>query len=373
MKNKFQEYFLKIIKDFKKDNNTKMNSKTKIEFFENLWNLIESWIPITNALSIMLYQAKDKNLKKILQTFIKDLSKWKKLQESIALFPKTFNQFDIYMIKMWELTWKLGNSINIIKKREEDNKELKSKIIWALIYPSIIIFLSIVMIIGFMLFVIPRIQNMYRDAKVNLPDLTQKVIDLSNFIWNNIFFIIIVFIVIVIWIITFKNHPKTKIYADEIIIKMPLFWPLIKKKTLSIFCSTIWTLLKWWVMINESLEIAKKSIENNYYEKRVDDIIKELNEWIPLSSLMWINLLKEWKEDKFFPIEVASIVKIWEQTWKLPDLLINISNKFNKEIDSIVKNISTSIEPIVIIVVWVIIWTLIMAILLPFFNMVSVI
>jgi type IV pilus assembly protein PilC len=88
---------------------------------------------------------------------------------------------------------------------------------------------------------------------------------------------------------------------------------------------------------------------------------------------MWIRKLKEWKDDEYFPIELASIVKIWEQTWKLPSLLIRISNKFNKEIDVIVKWLSTVIEPIVIIFVWIVVWTMVMAILLPFFNMVNVI
>lgn len=69
-----------------------------------------------------------------------------------------------------------------------------------------------------------------------------------------------------------------------------------------------------------------------------------LNEWISLSELMGINKLQEWVEDKYFPIELASIVKIWEQTWKLPSLLLKISQKFNKEIDIIVKNLSTMIE-----------------------------
>ena len=87
---------------------------------------------------------------------------------------------------------------------------------------------------------------------------------------------------------------------------------------------------------------------------------------------MWIKKLQEGKEDPYFPIEFASAVKIGEQTWKLATLLIKISFKYQREIDSIVKNLSTMIEPIVIVVVWSIVGTLVMAILLPFFNMVKV-
>jgi len=88
---------------------------------------------------------------------------------------------------------------------------------------------------------------------------------------------------------------------------------------------------------------------------------------------MWINEIQSWKENFLFPIELASVVKIWEETWNLSNLLIKISIKMNKEIDDIVKNIQTAIEPLVIVLVGWIIWTLIMAIMLPFFNMVNVI
>lgn len=362
-----------ILEKLKISKNIKIKSKQKIELFDSLSSLINSWIPITNSLNIILYQTRNKEIKSIIESVLKDLSKWVKMETSFQKFPKIFNQFDNYMVKMWEVTWKLWNSFEIIKEREEKNLELKNKIIWALIYPSIIITLSIAMIIWFMVFVIPKVQKMYLDAKVNLPWLTQNVIDISNFLQKNYLILIIILVLIIFWIKIFKEWEKTKIHFDKMVVNFPLFWWLIRKKILSIFASTLWTLLKNWIMINEALEISKKAVENKYYEKRIDEIILALNEWVAMSELMWIWKLKSSKVDEYFPIEFASVVKIWEQTWKLPDLLIKISIKFNKEIDSIVKWLSTAIEPIVIIWVWIIVWTMIMAILLPFFNMVNVI
>jgi len=274
---------------------------------------------------------------------------------------------------MWEVTWKLWDSIEIIKVNEEKNKELRGKIIWALIYPSVIVTLSIAMIWVFMVYVIPKITDMYKDAKVNLPDLTQTVINISNFLQNNVFEIIIWIIIFVISMIIFKNHPRTKIYFDHAVLKIPLFWTLIRKKILSLFASSLWTLLNSWVIINKSLEITSWALENKYYEKELKKIIAWVSKWVELSTLMWINDIQSWKQHPLFPIELASIVKIWEQTWKLSPLLTKISKKFNKEIDETVKNIGTAIEPLVIVWVWIVIWTIIMAIMLPFFNMVNVI
>lgn len=358
---------------FTKKSSISISQKQKIELFDSLYNLINSWIPITNSLSILLFQTKNKNIKYIIESLLKDISKGKKLEESFKNFPRIFNNFDIYMIKMWEVTGKVAWSLENIKDREEKNSELKTKIIWALIYPAIIVSLSIAMIIGFMLFVIPRVQKMYSDAKVNLPELTQNVINASIFLQENYILIIITLIAIISWIITFKTHPHTKIYFDYFILKIPIFWPLIRKKILAIFSNTLWTLLQNGIMINEALDITKKSLDNKYYEKRIEKISEELSEGISLSESMWIKKLKDSIEDAYFPLELASIVKIWEQTWKLPSLLLKISQKFNKEIDIIVKWLSTAIEPIVIIAVWIIVGTMVMAILLPFFNMVNVV
>ena len=156
-------------------------------------------------------------------------------------------------------------------------------------------------------------------------------------------------------------------------INIPIFWNLIKKKILALLSWNLWILLDRWVIINQALEISSKTLENDYYQKEIDKIISWISTWKELSAMMWINEIQSWKENKYFPIELSSVIKIWEQTWNLPKLLQNIANKYKKEIDNIIKNLSTAIEPIVIIWVWIIVWVLIMAIMLPFFNMVNVI
>jgi type IV pilus assembly protein PilC len=142
---------------------------------------------------------------------------------------------------------------------------------------------------------------------------------------------------------------------------------------LSLFTSSLSILLNSWVIINKSLEISSRALDNDYYEKTLKEVIKNVSMWKTLSSCMWIDEIHTWKQNFLFPIELASVVKIWEETWKLSFLLKRISWKYTKEIDELVKWMQTAIEPIVIIVVWWIIWTLIMAIMLPFFNMVNVI
>lgn len=351
----------------------KITPKEKIFFLEQLWNLLQSWIPLINSLKIITYQTKSKKVKQLLSEIISRLNKWDDFAMVLEWYPKIFWTFDISIINMWEVTWKLGDSIETIKTKEEKTKELKWKIIQALIYPIVIVCLSIIMIWVFMIYVIPKIQEMYSDSKVNLPELTQFVINMSNFTQENIVAIIISIIIFVLLVIAFKTSKLTKIYYDNMILRIPIFGPLIKKKILALFAQSLWVLLKNWVIINKSLEISSKTLENDYYEKHLVEITSGISKWVELSTLMWINDIQSGKENFLFPIELSSVVKIWEETWNLANLLIKISLKMNREIDYLIKNIQSAIEPIVIICIWWIVWTLIMAIMLPFFNMVNVI
>lgn len=351
----------------------KINIKEKISFLEQFSTLLNSGIPITNSLTIISYQTKNKKLKKMLETIHSDINKWVSLSQSFWKYSHTFKQFDISIIEMWEMTWKLGDAMEEIKNKEEKAKEIRSKVLWAFIYPIVIIILSIWMIIVFILYVIPKITDMYKDAKVNLPKLTKFVIDLSDYMQKNISSILMIMVLIFLWIYIFKTNKKTKIYYDRIILSLPIAWNLIRKSILANFTSSLWTLLKNGVIINRSLEISSWVTNNDYYKKEIEKMVVGISVWEEFSKLLWIEEIQSKKENALFPIELASIVKIWEQTWKLAELLIKISHKYNKEIDNLVKNLSTAIEPLVIIFVWWVVWTLIMAIMLPFFNMVNVI
>lgn len=353
--------------------NLKINSKEKINLLDNLSNLLDSWIPVLNSFKIILYQTKNKKIIKLLEDITNKLNKWNTLSSTFSCYPKIFNIFDISIIEMWEITGGLAESINTIKNKEEKTSELKWKIVWALIYPMVIIALSIVMIWVFMVYVIPKIQVMYEDSKVNLPSLTANVIKVSDFVRENLTFIIFWIIIFILLVRIFKKWKVTKIYWDNMILRIPLFWDLIKKQILALFTSSLGMLLSSWIIITKSLDISSKALDNDYYEKELKQITQRVAKWIELSELMWIKEIQNRRENFLFPIELASVVKIWEETWNMPVLLSNMSVKLNKDLDRVIKNIQTAIEPTVIVLVWIIVGTLILAIMLPFFNMVNVI
>lgn len=362
----------------------KINQKQKIYFLDNLSSLINAWIPIIQALDIIAFQTKHKKTNSIIKELKKWISEWENLFIIVRKIKWVFNIFDQAMIETWEATGQVGKALEVIVKKEEKEYDLNKKIKQALIYPVAIVIVTLAMLTVIMIYVIPKIEWIYKESNVNLPELTQAVISTSHFFVNNFVFLAIWILSLIFALIQFHKYNKPfKLFLDRKILDIPIFWELIKKRILVQFADFLSTLMGSWIMINKALLIVKNAMSNSFYEKIAQEIIEEVKTWQPLSSAMWVEIMnwnKTTQERKIlinknfaFPIELSTAVKIWEQTWSLSKMLQKTSLRYTKEIDNTVKNLSTMLEPIIIVVIWVVVWTIIMAIMLPFLNIASVI
>ncbi|EKE26605.1 MAG: hypothetical protein ACD_4C00233G0006 [uncultured bacterium (gcode 4)] len=367
-----------------------MNQKQKILFFENLWNLITSWIPVIQALDIIIFQTKAMKLKKIWNKIKEDIELWESLFKVSLKNKKIFNIFDMAMLEIWDATWQIWRSLELISEKEEKEMNLKRKVLQVMIYPISIIIVTLMMITSIMIYVIPKIELMYKESNVNLPELTTIVISVSHFFVNNILSVLIwIFLTVYLLYLLLKNK-NVKYFADKNILSIPLFGEIIKKKILVNFTDFLSTLLASGVIINKALLIIKSGTANSYYSKELTKIIDDIKNWMPLSDSMWWNYIflqnkenlsfqekneleKAKKRSQLFPIELTTGVKIWEQTWTLAKMLHKSSLRYSKDIDNTIKNLSTMLEPIIIVVIWGIVGTIILAILLPFLNIANVI
>lgn len=364
----------------------KINQKQKILFLDNLASLLNSWIPVIQAFDIISFQTKNKKILSIIETIRNAISKWETFFSISMKLSWVFNVFDIAMIETWEATGQIGKAFEVIVSKEEKEFDLKRKVKQALMYPIIILLITFAMLTVIMTFVIPKIEWIYKESNVNLPPLTTAVIGISHFFVNNLLLIIIwIFLVIIVCWILYKKVPLIRLNYDKNILKLPIFWEIIKKKTLINFSDFLSTLLGSWIMINKALQIIKNAMDNSFYSLVVENISNEVKVWKPLSYAMWVNILDKKievaQQEKMdletktfaFPIELSTAVRIWEQTWTLSKMLHKTSARYTKEIDNTIKNLTTILEPIIIVVIWVIVWTIIMAIMLPFLNIANVV
>lgn len=366
----------------------KLPIKEKIYFLDAFGSLVNAGIPIVRSLQIIYFQSQNERLRSLALFLKREIEGGANMAKTATRLPRVFSTFDIAMFEMGEATGKIGKVLEIVTEREEKSLELTRKVKQALIYPVAIAVIAVAMIVVIMTYVVPKIEGIYREANANLPALTTAVIATSRFLRGyGIFLGILLFLLFTAIPVALRN-PTVRLQFDEAVLRIPVFGNIMRKKILVSYCEFLSSLLTSGIVINRALGIVKSGLGNVYYEAQIDAMLEDVKTGRPLSSSMG----GEYTERKIrgeaitpkeeaeflrkiecFPIELSTAVKVGEQTGTLARMLDKAAGRYNREIDSLVKNLSSMLEPMVIVGVGGIVGTIVMAIMLPFFNMVNVV
>lgn len=345
------------------------------QFINRLSIFINSWLDIKSSLWILLKQTKNPYFKKIIIEMKENVNSWILIHESMAKYPKVFDQLVVSLVWVWENTGLLWKILKDLDRNLLEKLELRSKIKWAMIYPMILFLLTIAMVIFMMTFIIPKITWAFISQWVKIPTLTQIIIDISNFIRND--YLIILWVLVFIFIIL-KLINKTyswKLFFAKIAMRLPVFGYIVKQSNILYFIKSFSALLDAGVLLLESIKTSSQVVPNLAYKKELIRIKNEVEFWLTISKAIWLN--NEYEEsiylNKYFPEEFAYVINTWEETATLSDSMTQIWKNYNNELKRYISNMSTMIEPFIIVVVWFLVWTIVIAIMLPFFEMWKVI
>ncbi len=244
------------------------------------------------------------------------------------------------------------------------------------------------MIAVIMTYVVPKIEGIYREANANLPALTTAVIATSRFLRDyGTGVLVVLFLAGTGFLVALKN-PLVRMRFDEAVLRVPVFGGIMRKKILVSYCEFLSSLLSSGIVINRALAIVRNGLGNRYYEAMLDSMLEDVKTGRPLSSSMGGEYTERKirgeamgaeeerafkKKIECFPIELSTAVKVGEQTGTLAGMLGKSAKRYGREIDALVKNLSSMLEPVVIVGVGGIVGTIVLAIMLPFFNMANVV
>lgn len=380
--------FVKILEKARKAKKNKMNEKQgnlnfEITLFDSvskkeIWEFVNkfsifvnSWIDIKWALSILTKQIKNPFLKRIVIEMKENINHGISISDTMNQYPKVFDSLTIALISVWEKTWQLGKILAELDWNLLENIELKWKVKWAMIYPMILLWLTLTMVTFMMIFIVPRITESFKKAWSELPALTQFVVNISNFFVHD-YAKLILWIIWIIFIYKAINSTYLwRILLAKWFTKMPIFWYVVKQSNIVYFIKSFTILLDSWVLLLESLKTASKVVPNLAYKKELIRIKNEVEVWLTISKSLWLNLDYEASVylNPLFPEEFAYVVSTWEETWSLSDSLKKVWANYNWELKRYIWNMSSMMEPIIIVIVWVLVGTIVVAIMLPFFEM----
>lgn len=340
-------------------------------FINKMAIFINSWIDIKSALSIVIKQIKNPRLKEIIIEMRLNIDHWITMAETMQRYPKVFDSLVTALLWVWEKTGQLWRILAELDKNLLDSIEIKWKVKWAMVYPAILITLTICVVIFMMLFIVPKITETFTKANVELPALTQMIVNVSNFFKNDY---LTLFWIIIFIIITYRMIKKTnlgRVFFAKAAISVPIFWKILKQSNTIYFIRSFTILLDSWVLLLDALKISSDVVTNLIYKKEVIRIKNEVELWLPISKSLGLNL--DYEEslylNKLFSEDFAYVVSTWEETWTLSDSLKKIWFNYDIELKRKIANLSASLEPIIIVLVWFFVWTIVIGIMLPFFEM----
>ena len=338
------------------------NVKThdKIIFARNLSKMIDAGLPITRALSIMEKEAKDV-FKKVLTELNASLSKGNTLSDSMKNYPKVFSTLFVSMIKSGEESGNLSSSLKNVALQMEKSYQLNRKIRGALMYPLIILGLMFAIGVLMMIYMVPTLTATFTGLGLDLPLSTRIIIGTSNFLVSYFLFVILGFVVFVFLFIFAINTPKGQRFLDFLLLKMPIIGKITKQINSARTARTLSSLISSGVDIVVAAGVTKDVLQNSYYKEILDEIETSVQKGTTMSSVFS-------SHQNLYPVFVSEMVSVGEETGKTGDMLLNVALFYEEEIDQTTKDMSSVIEPVLMIIIGIAVGIFAISIISPIYS-----
>ncbi len=334
--------------------------RQKVVFFRILSTMVNASLTILKSLSALRKQEKDEWMIKFYDFMILRIQSGTTMHEALWAYYGCFSDAEISIIEAGERTGKLNTALLQIADQTEKVDSITRKIKGAMTYPIIMIVGMIACVAVLMIKVIPTLTGFFWDPS-NLPTATQYVIAVSDFFIAYWFLIFLCSVGVVIGINIWKKTKSWKYRFDYIVLKMPLFGPLIAKVVLSKFARVFSNLLESGVAVVEAIRIVSSAVGNEVYRQRLLLLRQDIKNGQKIAESL--------EDDPLFPDLLISMIRVGEETAQIGTTVIKIADFYDEEVDMAIGNIQKMIEPFILIIMAVVIWFLAMAIFLPIMNL----
>ena len=338
-----------------------VKSKELTMFTRQLSILQDAGLPILRSLKILEQQSKPGRLKNTLMDVCEDIESGSTLSESMSKCPKVFDRLYVNMIKAGEA----GGALELILQRLADFQEraqsLKRKIKGAMIYPGVIISAMVIIGIALAIFVLPSLTATFKDFDTQLPFTTKIVIAFSDFMAGHAVLVIGGLIALVGGAIAGLRTKAGKRLLGGFLLNMPLISPVVKKINMARFARILGSLMKSGISVIQGLHVTSQAMDNVYYRDVLEEAAEAIKVGKPLTEALG-------EHTKLFPFIVTQMLAIGEETGNLENILDQLAEHFEAEVDDTMKNMSSIIEPMLLLVIGAVVGFLALALISPIYN-----
>ena len=337
-------------------------------FTRQFATMINAGLPLVQCLEILSTQTENKIFAKAIAEIKFDVEAGSTFADALKKHPKIFDELYVNLVHAGEVGGLLDTILGRLAKHIEKAMKLKSQIKSAMVYPSAIMGVAVIVITVLMIFVIPIFARMFLEmsgGKVGLPFATQLVIDVSNFMKSNILFLIMGAAALVYAIKRYYATPKGRLVMDRMFLKLPVMGDLIRKAAVAKFTRTLGTLITSGVPILEGLTITSKTAGNKVVEGAILMARQSISEGKTVAEPL--------AKSGVFPSMVTHMISVGEATGALDAMLGKIADFYDEEVDASVAALTALLEPMMMVFLGTIIGFIVIAMYLPIFKMAAAI
>lgn len=341
----------------------RISNKEFIEFNKTFSLMMLSKLSLVQALEILSVQMKNEKFKEIIKKSLKDIKSGQSLSKSFSKYPELFSDIYIANLRVGEETGQIDTVISEYTGYMETIHSLKRKVIQAVRYPLLVLFVAAGVISFMVFFLIPTFQTLFISSKFSLPAITQTIMTLSFLIKDNSLILLALFSLFVFMITNYRKINVLNSFVEASLVKAPLISRIYIKNVVARFALSLSFLLRSKVPLLEALKISKNTTTNKLFKDEIDVIIKKISKGESFSSIV--------KKSNFFDVTFSQLLIAGEESAQLDKVFSLISNYYQKDFDFFLDNLTSLLEPILILTIGVLVAVILVAMYLPIFEIVN--
>jgi len=335
----------------------------KIFFTRNLQIMISAGMPLPRALRVLSEQTKNQKFEKAILDIENNVTKGQSLSDSLAKHPKIFSELFVSMIKVGEESGTMEKVLKNLTYQMEREKDLRSKIKGAMTYPTVILCFMLIIGVVMMIVVVPKLSSVFAELGAELPFSTRIIMGMGGFLAQYWMFLFIAVVLLFFGAKALLKNKKVKKTVDFTSLRIPALSTLIKKINTASTARTLASLIDAGVPIVKCLEIVANTMTNFYYNEAIKNAAIEVQKGKKLSQSL------EPYQNSVFPSIMVQMMAIGEETGETSGILAKIAEFYEEEVSNATKNLSSIIEPVLMVVIGTAVGFFAVSMIQPMYSM----
>jgi type IV pilus assembly protein PilC len=334
----------------------------KILFAKNLAAMLTAGLPLARALTVLSRQTRSKNFQNILEAIGDDLNKGTPFSQALKAHNDAFPPVMTAMVAAGEESGNMAGSLKIVGEQMEKSHMLAKKVKGAMMYPTVILIAMCVVGVLMFIFVIPKLTETFKGFNVELPLITRVIIVTSDWVQANLLlFVALIIAFVVMAVLAFKSRIGKR-FIDTVALKLPVIGTMVKEVNSAHATRTLSSLISSGVDIVGALAIAADVVQNHYYKEMLKELAGRVEKGVELAPLFI-------SREDIYPVFVGEMIGVGEETGTLSNVLFEVATYYEAEVDQKTKDLSSIIEPILMLTIGVAVGFFAIAMISPIYSL----